>query len=96
MGYLVPGHPGNRRSMKTEPWRQPAEAALTQLLCVAATLTPGQHALLKQTVAQVDLHESRHVRAVLHAGGLLAGGASGAAQAAYGDKRLILLSQLFG
>jgi len=34
--------------------RQPAEAALTLLLCPRATLTPEQLALLKQTIAQVD------------------------------------------
>ena len=34
--------------------RQPAEAALTQLLCPGAAFTPEQLALLKQTIGQVD------------------------------------------
>ncbi len=34
--------------------RQPAEAALAQLLCPGATFTSDQLALVKQTIAQVD------------------------------------------
>jgi hypothetical protein len=52
-GYRVPGTPdiidNEERTVE-----QPAEAALTLLLCPGATLTPDQHALLKQTIAQVD------------------------------------------
>jgi len=52
-GYRVPGTPEiiDKEDRTVE---QPAEAALTLLLCVGATLTPDQHALLKQTIAQVD------------------------------------------
>ena len=51
--YLVPVTP-DIVVKEDRTVRQPAEAALTQLLCPAESITPGQLALLKQTVAQVD------------------------------------------
>ena len=53
MGYTVPTPPDVWR-MEDRTIRQPAEAALTCLLCPGASLTPDQLALTKQTLAQVD------------------------------------------
>jgi hypothetical protein len=53
LGYRVPVPP-DIVVKEDRTVRQPAEAALTLLLCPEAALTPGQVALLKQTVAQVD------------------------------------------
>ena len=38
--------------------REPAEAALTLLLCPQPAMTPQQLALVKQTIAQVDYAKS--------------------------------------
>ena len=53
MGYRVPVPP-DFMVQEDRTVRQPAEAALTALLCPEAALSPDQVALLKQTVAQVD------------------------------------------
>jgi len=53
LGYLVPIAP-DIVVKEDRTVRQPAEAALTLLLCPGTTFPPDQLALLKQTVAQVD------------------------------------------
>ena len=53
MGYRVPVPP-DFVVKEDRTVRQPAEAALTALLCPEVALSPDQVALLKQTVAQVD------------------------------------------
>jgi hypothetical protein len=52
-GYRVPSEP-DIMTDEDRSVRQPAEAALTQLLCPDAAFIPEQLALLKQTVVQVD------------------------------------------
>ena len=52
-GYRVPIAP-DIMTNEDRSVRQPAEAALVQLLCPDAAWSPEQLALLKQTVAQVD------------------------------------------
>jgi len=52
-GYRIPVGP-DVMTNEDRSVRQPAEAALTQLLCPRVSLTPEQLALLKQTIAQVD------------------------------------------
>ncbi len=53
MGYTVPTPPGVW-GMEDRTIRQPAEAALTCLLCPGSPLTADQLALTKRTLAQVD------------------------------------------
>jgi hypothetical protein len=52
-GYRVPIAP-DIVAKEDQTVRQPAEAALTLLLCPGAAFTPEQLALLKQSIAQVD------------------------------------------
>ena len=51
--YHVPTRPDTLLA-EDRTIREPAEAALVQLLCPAPALTPEQLALMKQTIAQVD------------------------------------------
>jgi hypothetical protein len=60
MGYLVPIAP-DIVWKEDRTVRQPAEAALTLLLCPTVALSPEQLALLRQMVAQVD-----HAKAVTY------------------------------
>lgn len=57
MGYQVPTRPKVCRT-EDRTVREPAEAALVQLLCPRPSLTPDQLALVKLMVAQVDYSKS--------------------------------------
>lgn len=52
-GYQVPTHP-DRIKAEIRAIREPAEAALTLLLCPQRSLTPEQTVLLRHMIAQVD------------------------------------------
>jgi formylglycine-generating enzyme required for sulfatase activity len=52
-GYQVPTHPDSIKA-EIHAIREPAEAALTLLLCPQRSLTPEQTVLLRHIIAQVD------------------------------------------
>jgi len=57
MGYQVPTRP-NVSAEDNRTVREPAEAALVQLLCPQPSLTPEQLALVRRMIAQVDSRKS--------------------------------------